>query len=691
MKIARALLWACFALFPTILDAQVTIRSGEHAGFTRLVFYFDQDVDWTLGKVSGGYGLATQGTRQSYDFAGVFDRIPRTRVSSLAQNQTHLQISVACICHARAFEVSPRVLVVDVVDGPAENSSPFERRLTSVLPDYPLPPEPIETGFPPSVQPPEALPDFGESGLPRDQGQARMLDPEISTALARAVFDGVLEPAAPQRVARPSQLGSSPQVLAQTATDLLRPQQQEPASIQCPDAAHLNFIQIAGVGSLEEAVEKLHSRPDEDGSLGTVDGVAVAARYLFLGFGAEARAELEKLGADTTATRLLKEISFQLDAPGRVSSELLGGMTNCPGSAALWGVLGLGAIKTPASVKVNTQAVFHTVSGLPPHLRTHLAPAVSRQLRMLGHDETATAVRSTVARTLAGAEGDMLVEQARAAPEHPDRAALKDLTRSRDLVGLEAQSILLEKVAPGNDAFPAEWQREVEAQILSAKGSREAGQLLASYVQAMSGVGEFEPALKFLSDLAESRFAQDLGVPLAYDDLMGALAAEDQEAEFVYLSAAYFPDKRLPISPENGGAFVDRLSSLGFSTLANRYRSLPVLKGWTRTEPGVVSEPVPLADDLIARRYGPVPDTTPIPQTDPVAPLSGQQPVLPDQTTSQPAQTRSTALAAGGEPAETGPPTLAAQRDLLAQSAGLRERAEALLTGSGPAARESSP
>ena len=47
------------------VSAEVAIRSGEHADFSRLVFYFEGPTDWTLGRAGDSYRLVAGSARSA--------------------------------------------------------------------------------------------------------------------------------------------------------------------------------------------------------------------------------------------------------------------------------------------------------------------------------------------------------------------------------------------------------------------------------------------------------------------------------------------------------------------------------------------------------------------------------------------------------------------------------------------------
>jgi len=108
---------------PGALNAKtITVQSGEHAGFTRLVVYYKGTTGWSFGATDGGFALRPEKPGMTYDLDRVYQLIPRDRIADIsARPDGTLFLSVVCACHAEVSEHLGQV-VVDVKDG-AETSA----------------------------------------------------------------------------------------------------------------------------------------------------------------------------------------------------------------------------------------------------------------------------------------------------------------------------------------------------------------------------------------------------------------------------------------------------------------------------------------------------------------------------------------------------------------------------------------
>ncbi|MDO6458292.1 hypothetical protein Q4560_13100 [Celeribacter halophilus] len=119
------------ALMPQVLFAEViTVRSGEHAGFSRLVMQFSEKTDWAFGRSEQGYEFHVPGEDMYFDTSAVFQKIPRQRIANVKSGNGYLRLTIPDNVHADVFELREGRVVIDIKDGAPETSSEFEQPLT---------------------------------------------------------------------------------------------------------------------------------------------------------------------------------------------------------------------------------------------------------------------------------------------------------------------------------------------------------------------------------------------------------------------------------------------------------------------------------------------------------------------------------------------------------------------------------
>lgn len=143
LTLTAFMIWLAFAAVPA--NAQnIRVSSGEHADFSRLVVAFRQPVDWTFGKVEGGFELRSNVPDVTFRLSTIFDLIPRDRIKSVTDlGEGRLFLEVSCPCFADAFALPRGQVVLDIKDGmPSGESLTF---------NTPLPPLPGEEKNPVQV------------------------------------------------------------------------------------------------------------------------------------------------------------------------------------------------------------------------------------------------------------------------------------------------------------------------------------------------------------------------------------------------------------------------------------------------------------------------------------------------------------------------------------------------------------
>lgn len=111
LRMALALLGA--SLGSVGLAQPVTVQSGEHDGFTRLVLDIGATRDWQLEKGDRQYRLMLDPPVADFAIGAVFDRIARRRLSDLVVADG-LVLSLACDCDIAASRYQQRYLVLDI-------------------------------------------------------------------------------------------------------------------------------------------------------------------------------------------------------------------------------------------------------------------------------------------------------------------------------------------------------------------------------------------------------------------------------------------------------------------------------------------------------------------------------------------------------------------------------------------------
>ncbi len=121
MKQLSFVVWILSAL-PLAAQQVVSVSSGEHDGFTRLVLRISPDVVWEVNEERGTVRVQFPNQALRFLTAQVFDRISHDRITDIAEIQSEsgsvLQLTLPCSCDVQSFAFNGEYIVVDVYDGP---------------------------------------------------------------------------------------------------------------------------------------------------------------------------------------------------------------------------------------------------------------------------------------------------------------------------------------------------------------------------------------------------------------------------------------------------------------------------------------------------------------------------------------------------------------------------------------------
>lgn len=354
----------------------VVVRSGEHDGFTRLVFDVPPDTRWVLAQRKNGASLTIALDDVTFKTSSVFGRLTTNRLASLSQKNpgSALELEFGCNCVASAFLYRNSMIVLDIAPG---------ELLPPLLEDIP-PPLIGKTAQdkPPSVETGLHLPllTMTEQGI-KDQLSTRLLQ-----GADRKLLDLKLAPVGPRNTAPSGTSVVAPQLssnlrLTTVLDDLqnvlnaeLQPIDQRPA---CISTAELSFASWSGDSPFPDQVSALRSGLyKEFDKLDGEKAMKLAKLYASFGFGAEALSVLRLLETPPEGFEPVAAIARVVDNRPPLPRNPFNDLQRCDGDAALWAVLSESELAPDA----NVEAIEHAYSRLPDHLRRQLGPRLSEIL-----------------------------------------------------------------------------------------------------------------------------------------------------------------------------------------------------------------------------------------------------------------------------------------------------------------------
>lgn len=585
---ALAALLAGLLLAGAAAAQTVTIRSGEHEGFTRLVLGLGGGLGpWQLERAEAGYRLTLPQAAARFDLSQAFRRIGRSRVAALEdEGGGRLRLDLACICHAVAFAEGGNLLVIDIRDGP-DPADPSPPPLATLPPRAALEdrgdasPELGGLLLPPLALPAvdPALLRAAAGELARQMGRAAtqgLITPSLSAGGPRTLWPpipplGTAAPAAapPSPAPATTPRAGSPPLRVGSALDAIGGVPRitlAPEGAPClPDSA----LDLANWGDGRPAALQLAEARTQ--LLGEFDRPApealrrLARLELHLGFGAEVRALLATFPGvlPEAEARLLATLGALVDgeAPDDAAQELAA-MAACDSAAALWAVLARSRLDP--GTPLDEGAALRAFSALPLHLRRHLGPDLAERLLTAGREEAARAVRDAILRAPGdhGPAVELLAARIALAQGRDASADLVRLSSGPGETGAAALALLLETELDRGVTPAVADVAAAEALAVEHAGTLLGARLGAAHARGEAQLGRFDAALAALARLPEpQRRTARSAVALTL-----AAAAEEDFLRHAHALLAAGTDLSVPARRALARRFVD----LGFGPEALR-------------------------------------------------------------------------------------------------------------------------
>ena len=138
---------AALLVFSGPLSAEtISVQTGEHADFSRVVLAPARATDWSLTPTEQGYRLQFVRKDITFDTRRAFDLIPRDRIERIvaAQDAGALDFSLKEGISARSFETGDGVVVIDFSAAPREKQNARdEETVDSQSPEEPITRSPL--------------------------------------------------------------------------------------------------------------------------------------------------------------------------------------------------------------------------------------------------------------------------------------------------------------------------------------------------------------------------------------------------------------------------------------------------------------------------------------------------------------------------------------------------------------------
>lgn len=586
MKTVLVLLF--ISLAQAALGQTVIVKSGDHAGFTRLVLELPQVTDWKMGRTADGYELRLPALDIRYNLTRVFDDIQRNRLAAIWVDPTSggLRIGVACACHAMPFEFRPGIIVIDLRDGAPPKGSSFELALNGApSPDLaarpsrrPMPRPGRRSAPTPGAEnlakadrpeiPASPSYDWIAANAPAKVAKQSPLIPPVATIqvnhsdigplkdallrqLGKGAVQGIVQMAQPNLSARNTgdvpPIGPRANIRMGDLPGFAVTTKRGPENLMIKDGVDCvsdDRVNVEKWGNhLPVSVQIADARADLIGEFDKPDIEAVinsAKLLIHIGFGAEARQLLAQMPVENADIALLASLAKLVDG-GSDANGPFSGMLTCDSAVALWAVLAQPRILPSDQPQVS--AILRAFSALPKYLRQTLGPDLAARFLDAGDRATAHAIQNAVVRGLTTPSPDIAVMQAgielAAGNSAAAAAHLEPVLAEAGPATASALIALVDARLAADEQVPVDTATALGAFVRELAGSDLDPALRRAHILALGSVGDFDQAFALLPTMPSAG-------PGAEPDLWTLLARSGSDGAIldhaVLQSSAGLPD-----------------------------------------------------------------------------------------------------------------------------------------------------
>ena len=620
MRILFAVIFICFPI--TVIAERVTVRSGEHADFSRLAFEFAGSVDWKMGRVQHGYEIRLKGVEAVIDVSDVYRRISRDRIKSLkiSSDSTRITMILGCECHADAFEFRPGLLVVDIKDGRPVATSRFESAFdsgelsvdqdigTNISENAPsdfvenaqrLPVGilPLGGAFARSVADPR-YGMFVENADATRQLPTKHVAEMQSTILrqiGRAASQGLLDASLPHL---PDVERDREEPAKTVAIEAAEPSTKPHINIHIESSIDREFANLATSGlmtdngseCLSEAqfnvtewgdVDSVLARVSEQrgkisGEFDQIDERAVeelVKAYIYAGFGAEALDTLTVFDLRLENENSLKVMAQIIDGIAFERNAHLEGQISCDTDAALWA-----ALATPVFSKqdnINRVPILGAFSNLPAHLRKLLGPRLAQKFLEFNDLDTAHSIRNAIARAPGETGPEFRLLDARLdlerGRERSAEHALEEIIVEDSGIAPKAIIELLEARLEGGGDIDQALLATAESHVFEQRDTRIGADLMRLIAMSFGKSGDFQKARVALQELDTFAQLDKQEIEKTWEDVLESVTDDASEAALLqFVFAAQSEIERQTLSRKTRRKLASRLLKEGWPVMAEK-------------------------------------------------------------------------------------------------------------------------
>lgn len=527
----RLMMIVLFLMYAVSVAAEpALVQSGEHIGFTRLVTRVANEGGWSVEQKDGEITLRLEGYNEGFDTSQIFEFIPKDRVKRVLADQSTLTVYLGCDCSVSAFDVNGGYVALDIISSEQKIRPPPTKKSTSVKPEI-VPNAVVQVSAPHETasrpQPRDAL-------LQKELSVLSGVQLRLSQELGRATTRGVLTPSQKLPTLRRAQVDTGTFEYSTPIGPVRESTKRVPENIRITSSMDVrrktnasqrtlsdqglwcpsdNDTNVADWGDTREFnVQISEARMDLFGEFDRLNPDAVillAKRYLYFGFGVEARQVLELDPGLANEQQLLMGLADIVDAGEATSDISIESFADCGGNISLWALLADTNNVTGNAIEPKIPLLM--LNKLPVHLRQYLAPMVSDRFLLRNDPVSAAAALRSLERL-----PDALYPSATLAQAHiglktghktEGTKKLQDVAIANVAQSPEALISLVNNRIERGEVIAPETVGLVEAYAQELRGTDLGSDLDRAHVLALIETRDFDRALFEIEALGASKAA----------------------------------------------------------------------------------------------------------------------------------------------------------------------------------------
>ncbi len=418
------MMWKPFLIFSllnclsnTAFAANLSIDTGEHEGFTRLVVALpNPESAWSLSGAGRSRTLSINGEKNSFDFESAFNKITRNRLKALRTDEdAQLVLELNCDCRLASYTWQSSHIVIDIHDHQSADTHGSVAAMTSNL-TFPKLENSSDLAHPhlqlgetakalkldTDLEHAKTEPfRLAENNSRKNPHQLNLERNELFEGVLAATSRGLLFPSEEPKYRKPIEKKNvRPEIVDEQIPNILlqnafERRQQELTSSTLPinpiDCTSDTLLRISNWNEGETYDSRVAqfrtALLNERAEVQDKAAINLAKTYIYFGMGSEARAVLKMVDNSVAELELLSELAHLIDQDLNTQNQYFSGQHKCDSMSAFWAVLSAGPDVNLENI--NTSGVLKGFYDLPAHLRQHLANQIG--LYLVANNERPTA------------------------------------------------------------------------------------------------------------------------------------------------------------------------------------------------------------------------------------------------------------------------------------------------------------